>query len=103
MRASLRRDLCGAGVLDAEFFSQQCARFVESVVLRRESHPRIDAIGSPGTRVYDGAVGECDRLEYRRLYAVLSAPGKMDLGRLRFVNILAFENEFLRVPSRRIQ
>jgi len=47
MRSALRRDLRGAGVLDAEFISKQGTRFVESVVLRRESHPRIDAIGRP--------------------------------------------------------
>ncbi len=66
------------GVLDAELFAQQGTRFVEPVVLRRESHPRIDAIGGPGTRVNDGIVGQCDRMEYRRLNAVLPALGKMD-------------------------
>jgi len=66
------------GVLDAELFAQQGARFVEPVVLRRESHPRIDAIGGPGTRVDDGVVGQCDGMEYRRLNAVLPALGKMD-------------------------
>ena len=35
----LRHDAC---VLDAEFFAQQGTRFVEPVVLRRESHPRIE-------------------------------------------------------------
>ena len=78
MRPSLRRDL-----RYAELFVHQGARFVESVVLRRESHPRIDAIGSQGTRVDDGVVGQCDGMEYRRLNAVLPALGKMDLRWLR--------------------
>jgi hypothetical protein len=56
---------------------------VEPVVLRRESHPRVDAIGGPGTRVYDGVVGQCDRMEYRRLNAAPPALGKMDLRWLR--------------------
>jgi hypothetical protein len=67
-----------AGVLDAELFSQQGTRFVEPVVLRRESHPRIDAIGGPGTRVYNGVVGQRDGMEYRRINAVLPALGKMN-------------------------
>jgi len=65
-------------VFDAELFEQQGTRFVKSVVLCRESHPRIDAIGGPGTRVNDGVVGQCDGMEYRRLNAVLPALGKMD-------------------------
>ena len=36
----------------------------------------------PGMCVYDGVVGQCDRIEYRRLNAVLPALGKMDPGRL---------------------
>ena len=78
MRPPLRRGLRYAFVLDAELFAQQGARFVEPVVLRCESHPRIDAIGGPGARVYNGVVGQCDRMEYRRLNAVLPALGKMD-------------------------
>ena len=78
MRPALRRDLRYAGVLDAELFAQQGARFVKPFVLRRESHPRIDAIGSPDTRVDDGVVGQCNRMDYRRLNAALSALGKMD-------------------------
>jgi hypothetical protein len=46
---------------------QQGTRFVATIVLRRESHPRVDAIGGPGTRVYDGIAGQCDRMGYRRL------------------------------------
>ena len=83
MRPALRCDLRYADVFDAELFVQQGARFVEPIVLRRESHPRIDAIGGPGARVYDGVVGQCDRMEYRRLNAVLPALGKMDLRWLR--------------------
>jgi len=79
MRPPLRRDLRYAYILDAKLFAQQGTRFVESVVLRRESHPRIDAIGGPGTRIYNGVVGQCDGMEYRRLNAVLPALGKMDL------------------------
>jgi len=78
MRPALRRDLRYADVFDAELFVQQGARFVEPIVLRRESHPRIDAIGGPGARVYNGVVGQCDGMEYRRLNAVLPALGKMD-------------------------
>ena len=51
---------------------------MELIVFRRESHPCIDTIGGPGTRVNDGIVGQCDRMEYRRLNAVLPALGKMD-------------------------
>ena len=83
LRPPLRCDLRYAGVLDAEFFSQQGARFVEPVGLRRESHPRIDAIGGPGTRVYNGVVGQCDRMEYRRLNAVLPALEMRELIRSR--------------------
>jgi len=78
MRPALRRDLRYSGILDAEFFAQQGARFVEPIVFRRESHPCIDTIGGPGTRVNDGVVGQCDRMEYRRLNVVLPALGKMD-------------------------
>jgi len=53
---------------------------VEPIVLRRESHPRIDAIGGPGTRVHDGVVGQCDRMEYRRLNAVLPAASPWEDG-----------------------
>ena len=77
MRAPLRRDLCYAGVLDAELFAQQGTRCVEPVVFRRQSHPCIDTIGGLGTRIDDGVVGQCDRMEYRRLNAVLPALGKM--------------------------
>ena len=51
---------------------------MKPVVLCRESHPRIDAIGSSGTRVDDGVVGQCNRMEYRRINAVLPALGKMN-------------------------
>ena len=78
MRPALRRDLRYTCVLDAELFAQQGTRFVELIVFRRESHPCIDTIGGPGTRVNDGIVGQCDRMEYRRLNAVLPALGKMD-------------------------
>jgi hypothetical protein len=95
MRPALRHDLRHAGILDAEFFSQQGAHFVELVVLRRESHPRIDAIGGPGTCVHDDIVGEGHRMEYRRLYLVLPALGKMALWRLRFVNIVTCRKRVL--------
>jgi len=75
MRPPLRRDLRYTCVLNPELFAQQGTRFVESVVLRRESHPRIDAIGGPGARVYNGVVGQCYRMEYGRLNAVLPAVG----------------------------
>lgn len=45
-------------VLDEELFVQQGALFVETVVLRRESHPRIDAIGDPGACVEDGSLAQ---------------------------------------------
>ena len=48
------------------------------------SYPRIIANGSPGTRVYNGVVGECNSVEHSRIYAVLPALWKMDLERLRF-------------------
>jgi len=57
MRPALRRDLRYADILDAELFAQQSTRFVEPIVFHRESPPRIDAIGGPGARVYDGVVG----------------------------------------------
>jgi hypothetical protein len=76
-------DLCHTTVLDVCLFAQQGTLFVKPVILCRESHPRVDAIGGPGTRVYDGVVGQCDRMEYRRLNAVLPAIGKMDLRWLR--------------------
>jgi hypothetical protein len=41
LRPPLRRDLRYAGVLDAELFAQQGARFLKPVGLRRESHPGI--------------------------------------------------------------
>jgi hypothetical protein len=78
------RDLRHAGVLDAELLAKQGTLLMEPVVLRCVSHPRINAIGSPGARVYDGVVGECDCMEYRQFYAVLPDLGTMDLGRLRF-------------------
>ena len=84
MGPALRHDLHDSGFLDAELFAQQGALFVEPVVLRRESHPRIDAIGGPGTRIDDGVVGQCNRMKYRRLNAALPALGKMDPRWLRF-------------------
>ena len=57
MRPPLRGDLRHASVLDAELFMQQGTFSVKPVVLSRESPPRMDAIGSPGTRVHDGIVG----------------------------------------------
>jgi len=45
-------------------------------------HTRINAVSSPGTRVYDGVVSQCDRMEYRRLNAAVPALGKMDPGLL---------------------
>ena len=65
MWSPLRCDLHYAGVLDAVLFAQQGTLFVEPVVHRCESPPRIDAIDGPGTRVYDGVVGQCDRMECR--------------------------------------
>jgi hypothetical protein len=64
MRPALSRDLRYSGILDAELFAQQGTRFVEPIVFRRESHPCIDTIGGPGTRVNDGIVGQCDRMEF---------------------------------------
>ena len=57
---------------------------VEPVVLCRKSYPRIDTIGSPGTCVYDGVVGQRNRIKHRRLDAALPALGKKDPRRLRF-------------------
>ena len=54
------------------------AEIGQNALLRRESHPCIDAIGSPGTRVDDGVVGQCDRMECCRLDAVRPALGQMD-------------------------
>jgi hypothetical protein len=89
----LRYDLRYACVLDAELFVQQGTRFVEPVVLRRESHPRIDAIGGSGTRVYGGVVGQCT--------ADLTQPcqplGRWIRGGCGLVSIVTSENEFLRV------
>ena len=86
MRSPLRCDLGYAGVLDAELFAQQRARIVKPVDLRRESHPRIDAIRYPGACVYNGLVGQRNCMEYRRLDAVLPALGKMEPWWLRFGN-----------------
>jgi hypothetical protein len=58
MRPALRRDLRHADVLDAELFAKQGTFFVKPVVHCRESHPRMDGIGGPGTRVDDRVVGE---------------------------------------------
>lgn len=77
MRPPLWRDLRHATVLDAELITQQGTFFAKPVVLSRESHPRMDAIGSPGTRVHDCRVGECDCMEYRRLNSILPALGKV--------------------------
>jgi hypothetical protein len=68
---------------------------VEPVVLRRESHPRIDAIGGPGTRVDDGIMGQCDRMEYRRFNTALSALGKMNRRWLWFGEHRGLRNESL--------
>ena len=46
MWATLRWDLCSAGVLGAEFLSQQCTLFVKVIVLRRKPHPGIDAVAA---------------------------------------------------------
>jgi hypothetical protein len=78
MRAPLRRELRHAGVLDAELFAKQGAVFMDPVVLCCESYPCIDAVGGPGTCVYDGIVGQCDRMENRLLNAVLPALGNRD-------------------------
>lgn len=99
MRPALRRDLRYAGVLYAEFFAQQGTRFVEPIVLRRQSHPCIDTIGGPGTRLDDGVVGQCDCMEYRRLNEVLPALGKMKRGGRGLASIVTSENEFLRVSD----
>jgi hypothetical protein len=99
MRPPLRRDLRYACVLNAELFAQQGTRFVESVVLRRESHPRIDAIGGPGARVYNGVMGQCDRMEYRRLNAVLPASGRWIRGVCGLLGIVTSENEFCKNPT----
>ncbi len=56
MGPSLWWDLCGTSVLDAEFFVQQGALLKQPVVLCCESHAGVDAVGGPGTRVYDGVV-----------------------------------------------
>ena len=84
MWPALGRDLRHADVLDAKLFAQQGTPFVELIVFRRESHPCIDTIGGPGTRVNDGVVGQCDGMEYRQLNAVLPALGKMNSWWLRF-------------------
>ena len=65
MRPPLRRDLRNPSILEPDLFTQEGILFVEPVVLRRESYPRIDAIGDPCTCIYDGVVGQCDRMEYR--------------------------------------
>ena len=78
MRPPLRRDLRHATVLDAELFMQQGTFSVKPVVLSRESHPRMDAIGSPSARIDDSVVGQCNSMEYRRLNAILPALGKMN-------------------------
>ena len=71
------------GVFDTELFTQQSTLFLVPVVLCRESYPRIDAVSGPGSCVYDGVMGQCDRMEYRRLYAALPTLWKVDPGRLR--------------------
>jgi len=52
MRPVLRRDLRYSGILDAELFAQQGTRFVEPIVFRRESHPRIDILSAARARAY---------------------------------------------------
>ena len=71
MRSPLRGELGGAGVLESEFLAQQCPLFMESVVLRREAHSSIDAVGGSGSSIDDGVVSQRDNVQYRRLHAVL--------------------------------
>ena len=78
VQRTLRCNLCHTGVPDAELVAKQSALFVEPVVLCRESHPSIDAIGGPGACVDDRVVGQGDRMEYGRFNAVLPALGKMN-------------------------
>ena len=54
MRPPLRCKLGDAGVFNAKLFAQQCAFFVEPIVLRCESHAGIDAVGCPSACVYNG-------------------------------------------------
>ena len=84
MRPPLWRDLRHVIVLDAELFTQQGTFFVKPVVLSRESHTRMDAIGGPGTRAHDSIVGQCDCMEYRRFNAILPALRKINSWWLRF-------------------
>ena len=70
------RNRYGCGIVPEGFNAHHTSRVV--VDDRSESHPRIDAIGGPGARVYNGVVGQCDRMEYGRPNAVLPALGKMD-------------------------
>ena len=65
MWAPLSYDLCSAGVLDAEFFSQQCTLFVEAIILRRKPYPGIDAVSGPGTCVHDAVMRQLKK--YRLL------------------------------------
>ena len=42
---------------NTELFAQQCAFSVKLVVFRCEMRSGMDAVGGPGTRVYNGVVG----------------------------------------------
>jgi hypothetical protein len=58
MRSALRHELRHTGIFEAEFLAEQGTLLVEPVVLCCKSYPRIDTIGSPGTCVCDGVVGQ---------------------------------------------
>jgi len=94
MRPPLWRDLRHATLLDAELITQQGTFFAKPVVLSRESQPRMDAIGRPGTRVHDCRVGECDCMEYRRLNSILPALGKVSPRWRGLASIVTSENAF---------
>ncbi len=63
MWAPLRFDLCSAGILDAELFSQQCTLFWEAIVLRRKPDPGIDAVSGPGACVHDAVMRQRESID----------------------------------------
>jgi hypothetical protein len=70
-------------------FAQLGVIFLEPVPLCRTSHPRIDAVGRPGPGVYDGVVGQCDRIENCQFKAGLPALGNFNRRWLWIGEVLA--------------
>jgi len=51
-------DLGESRVFDAEFLTEPLVLLLELVVVRRQAHPRVDAVGSPAAGGYHGVLGQ---------------------------------------------